>query len=69
MIYGPALLEYTTIGVCIIKHVEKIDKFCSKLVRLSKPVKVTNNKQDTLAYYLTDIITAATSFMGQTREY
>ncbi len=46
-----------------------MDKFCSKLVRLSKPVKVTDNNKNTAAYYPTDTITAVTSFMGQAREY
>jgi hypothetical protein len=40
-----------------------MDKLLTKLVRLSKPVKVTNSNKDTLAYNVTELITAVKTFI------
>ncbi len=39
-----------------------MDKLLTKLVRLSKPVKVTDNKKDTLAYYARKLIMGRNNF-------
>jgi hypothetical protein len=43
-----------------------MDNWCSKLVRFSKPQKVSDKNKNTLAYYATELITAVTTFIVQT---
>jgi hypothetical protein len=47
-------MYYKSLGI---RNLRKIEKLRAKLVRLSKPVKVSDNNNDTLAYYATELIT------------
>jgi hypothetical protein len=53
-------LYFKALRIC---NLLKVDRLRTKLVCLSKPVKVTDNKKDTLAYYTTDLYTAVTTFI------
>jgi hypothetical protein len=46
-------------------NLRKIDKLHSKLVHLYKPVKLTDNYKDPLAYYATELIMPPITFMVQ----
>jgi hypothetical protein len=48
-----------------IRNLRKNYKLLSKLVHFSKPVKVTDNNRDTLAYYVTELIMAITALIVQ----
>jgi hypothetical protein len=43
----------------------EMNKLHTKLVRMSKPVKVTDNNKDTLVSYATKFFTAITTFIVQ----
>ncbi len=46
----------------------EMNKLHTKLVRMSKPVKVTDNNKDTLVSYATKFFTAITTFIVQATE-
>ncbi len=53
----------STINTSRIPNLRNIEKLRTKLVRLSKPVKMNDNNKDTLGYYAMEFITAVTTFI------